>query len=74
METALGLAVALAAFGLTYVMCIRPMRRGQCAMQPGRSENDTQTDLETDTEIDAETEAEIARLHAEIDDLRRGAR
>ena len=61
MESLLPVLVAAAAIGLMYVMCIRPMRRGQCGMTPQQPAG----------EADAKREAEAARLRAEIAELRR---
>ena len=59
MELLLPGGVAVASIGLTYVMCIRPMRRGHCAMMPEHGESGSNAD-----------EAEIAALRAEIAGLR----
>lgn len=59
MDWLLPAGVAAAAIGLTYVFCIRPMRRGHCAMMPA-----------TDAE-ESERATEIARLRAEVAELRR---
>ena len=60
MESLLPFLVATIAIGLMYFMCIRPMRRGQCGMMPRQHAN----------EADTEREDEIARLRAEIAELR----
>lgn len=61
MESLLPALVAVAAIGLMYFVCIRPMRRGQCGMMPQQHANEAR----------AEREDEIARLRAEIAELRR---
>lgn len=61
MESLLPALVATAAIGLTYFMCIRPMRRGHCAMMPQQHSDSA----------DAERADEIDRLRAEIAGLRR---
>ena len=60
MESLFPALIAAAAIGLTYFVCIRPMRRGQCGMMPHQH----------DAESDAERDAEVARLRAEIAELR----
>lgn len=60
MESLLPALVAVAAITLTYFLCIRPMRRGQCGMMPQHQGGDT----------DAQRDEEIARLRAEVDELR----
>lgn len=60
MDSLLPIGVAAASIGLTYIMCIRPMRRGHCAMMPASEDAcDSPEDV-----------AEIARLRAEIATLR----
>lgn len=61
MESLFPALVAAAAIGLTYFMCIRPMRRGHCAMMPQQYSD----------AADAEHAAEIDRLRAEVAGLRR---
>lgn len=61
MESVLPALIAVAAITLTYFMCIRPMRRGQCGMMPQKHVGG----------VDSEREAEIARLRAEVAELRR---
>lgn len=61
MESLLPALIAVGAIGLMYFVCIRPMRRGQCGMMPQQHAGGTE----------AEREAEIARLRAEIAELRR---
>ena len=53
--------VAAASIGLTYLFCIRPMRRGHCG--PGSASGQTDP-------ADRRAE-EIARLRTEIDQLNR---
>lgn len=60
MESLLPVVVAVAALGLMYLMCIRPMRRGHCGMMPQQHASD----------IDTQREDEIVRLRAEIAELR----
>lgn len=60
MESLLPLLVATAAIGLMYFMCIRPMRRGQCGIVPRQHAGEAET----------EREEEIARLRAEVAELR----
>lgn len=59
MDWALPLAIIAAALGLTYFACLRPMRRGHCAMTPQQRATGT-----------TENAAEIARLRAEVARLR----
>jgi hypothetical protein len=40
--TLVAAAVAVAAVVLTYLCCIRPVRRGQCAMTPGPSQGEAE--------------------------------
>ena len=61
MESLLPALIAVAAIGLMYFMCIRPMRLGRCGMMPQQHANEART----------EREEEIARLRAEIAELRR---
>ncbi len=61
MDSLLPIGVAAASIGLTYIMCIRPMRRGHCAMMPPASEEACDNPEEV---------AEIARLRADIAALR----
>lgn len=61
MESLLPALVAVAAIGLTYVVCIRPMRRSRCAAMPQQHSE----------AADAERAAEIDRLRAEVAELRR---
>ena len=37
--------VAVAAIALTYLFCIRPMRRGHCGMMPSSGENELDKEL-----------------------------
>ncbi len=67
MESLLPLGVAAASIGLTYVMCIRPMRHGHCMMMPG-----TKADGEITSSPD--DSAEIELLRGEIAALRGGPR
>lgn len=60
METLLPLGVAGAGLVLTYVTCLRPMRRGHCMMMPRRQERVASRDVS----------GEIARLRSEIAALR----
>lgn len=60
MESLLPAGIAAAAIGLTYFMCIRPMRRGHCAMTPQQSDASDAKRIEID------------QLRAEIAELRRG--
>lgn len=53
--------VLLVSFVLTYVFCLRPMRRGQCAVS--RRHDDQQI-------APANQDAEIARLREEIQAMR----
>lgn len=59
METYLPAVVAAAAVGLTYFMCIRPMRRGHCA-----------TNFQQSASRDDARASEIEQLRAEIAELR----
>jgi len=61
MESLVPALIAAAAIGLTYVICIRPMRRGHCAMMPPQHSD----------AADAERAAEIDQLRAEVAGLRR---
>lgn len=61
MESLFPALVAAAAMGLTYFVCIRPIRRQHCAVMP-------QQHIEA---ADAERAAEIDRLRAEVAELRR---
>jgi hypothetical protein len=61
MSTWFALAVLIAAIGLTYLFCVRPMRRGHCGM--GGST--------TDIAGESKRREEIARLRAEIAQARR---
>ncbi len=61
MESFLPAGVAIASVTLTYVMCIRPVRRGGCAMTPAHP---------VASETDARDENEMRRLRTEIDTLR----
>jgi len=60
MESLFPALIAVAAIGLMYFVCIRPMRRGQCGMMPQQPTGGS----------DAERDAEVARLRAEIAELR----
>lgn len=60
-ELALPLLVLAASLAATYFLCLRPMRRGQCAMGRLASPKPAATDSQ---------EAEIAALRAEIAALR----
>lgn len=59
MTLALPLAVLVASLLLTYFFCIRPMRRGACAMHPRGAAGDQHR------------AAELKQLRQEIDALRR---
>jgi type VI protein secretion system component VasK len=59
-STILAIAVFVAAVTLTYLFCIRPMRRGQCGMGPRRGTN----------EATRQREEEIRALRREINQLR----
>ncbi len=59
MDWALPLAIIAASLGLTYFACIRPMRRGHCAMLPQQRATGT-----------TDSDAEIARLRADVTQLR----
>ena len=63
--TELGLAavVLLASLALTYFVCIRPMRKGRCAMAPKAQAGEPARSTVGD-------EGEIARLRAEVAALR----
>ncbi len=61
MESVLPALIAVTAITLTYFMCIRPMRRGQCGTMPPKHAGG----------VNSEREAEIARLRAEVAELRR---
>lgn len=61
MESLFPALVAVAAITLTYFLCIRPMRRGRCGMMPQHQAGDS----------GEQRDAEIARLRAEVDELRR---
>ena len=61
MESLFPALVAAAAMGLTYFVCIRPMRRRHCAVMPQQHSD----------AADAERGAEIDRLRAEVAGLRR---
>ncbi|WP_020389677.1 hypothetical protein [Kribbella catacumbae] len=63
MSTWLALAVPLAAIGLTYVFCIRPMRRGHCHM--GGSAKDQAAELKRREEID-QLRTEIAQARRDL--------
>lgn len=56
-------AVLLGSLGLTYFVCLRPMRRGQCATAPGSARFVSQ-------QATADQHAEIARLRQELAELR----
>ncbi len=62
-ELVLAAAVLLASLTLTYLFCLRPMRRSHCAMSPGagHGRNLGQT---------PDRDAEIARLRQEVSALR----
>lgn len=57
MSTWLPLAVFIAAVVLTYFFCIRPMRRGDCAMGARQGDDQTARELEL-----ARTQLELLRL------------
>jgi hypothetical protein len=57
MSTWIALAIAIAAIVATYVFCVRPGLRGQCAMSRSSSS-------------DAETERQLAKLREELRVLR----
>lgn len=63
--TELGLAVAVlvASLTLTYVICLRPMRRGHCAMGAGRSQGRSFGET-------PDRDAEIAQLRQQVAGLR----
>lgn len=61
MESLFPALVAVAAITLTYFMCLRPMRRGKCMITPRQDAG----------QADSERDSEIARLRAEVADLRR---
>lgn len=61
MSTWYALAVLTAAIGLTYVFCVRPMRRGQCDMSGAT----------TGATGESERRDEIAQLRTEIAQVRR---
>lgn len=65
MDSLLPIGVAAASIGLTYVMCIRPMRRGNCKMTPGIKDADEFVG-------GVDEAAEIERLRAEVAALRGG--
>lgn len=72
---AIGLFVAAAA--LTYVFCVRPMRRGQghCGTgKPARQVGGDQQAHEGEAEDTARQRAEIARLREEIESLKAARR
>ena len=56
------LGIAAVSITLVYFVCIRPMRRGHCAMMPGHGQ---------DQQHDGASDAEIASLRAEVAELRR---
>ncbi|MFD8501238.1 hypothetical protein ACFV2L_00580 [Streptomyces sp. NPDC059687] len=66
----LPLLATAAAFGLTYVFCIRPMRQGNgCPMPQRQSQAGTQTQTygaATDADPSDATDAEIKRLREEV--------
>ncbi|MGH3813429.1 MAG: hypothetical protein ACRDUV_13405 [Pseudonocardiaceae bacterium] len=63
MAVAVAAAVLLASIILTYVCCVRPMRQGRCAV-PGSPEHSARGE--------AVREEELARLRAEVAELRAG--
>ena len=64
--TELGLAtvVLLASLALTYFFCIRPMRKGRCAMAPKAQAEQARSTVDDEGEI-ARLRAEVATLRAE---------
>lgn len=66
----LPLLATVAAFGLTYVFCMRPMRQGHgCSMPQRQSQAGTQTQTygaATDADPSDATDAEIKRLREEV--------
>ena len=64
--TELGLAtvVLLASLALTYFFCIRPMRKGRCAMAPKAQAEEARSTVDDEGEI-ARLRVEVAALRAE---------
>lgn len=64
--TELGLAtvVLLASLALTYFFCIRPTRKGRCAMAPRAEAEQTRATVDDQDEI-ARLRLEVAALRAE---------
>lgn len=63
MSTWFALAVLIAAIGLTYVCCVRPMQRGQCGM--GGSATDQARESKQREEID-QLRADIAQARRDL--------
>ncbi len=66
-ELGLAGAVLLASLTLTYLFCLRPMRRGRCAMGAGRRGRGQDACEMSDRD------AEVARLRQEVAALRAGS-
>ncbi len=62
-EAALAAATLLAAIGLTYVFCVRPMRQGRCAMTSEPSSDLSSDQRREQAEIEA-ARAQVAALRA----------
>lgn len=62
-ELGLAAAVLVASLTLTYLFCLRPMRRGRCAVGAGRGQGRHLGQT-------PERDAEIARLRQEVSALR----
>ena len=60
MESFLPAGVAAASIAVTYFVCIRPMRKGHCTVMPRHDGG----------QLDSQSREEIARLRAEIGELR----
>lgn len=65
-ELGLAAAVLVASLTLTYVFCLRPMRRGRCAMGAGRGRGQGAGEV-------LDRDAEVARLRQEVAALRAGS-
>lgn len=63
-ELGLPAAVLVASLAATYFFCLRPMRRGHCAMSPRRSAGQGLEVQDRDAEV-ARLREEIAALRAE---------
>lgn len=59
-STGLAAAFLVASIALTYFFCLRPMKRGRCAMMSGMPAS-----------TPPGRDAEIAKLRQEIDELKR---